>query len=92
MTLEVDFFQAAMKDGGQPNVGLLVLDFDETLSVSDTTSVIIDTAIAAAADVVRGKQTSHAMMSTSCNTQVSGTASPCYGWGAVTPRPTCYQL
>ncbi len=45
MTLEVDFFQAAIKDGRQPNVGLLVLDFDETLSVSDTTSIIIDTAI-----------------------------------------------
>lgn len=48
MELEVDFFQAAMKDSKQPKIGLLVLDFDETLSVSDTTSVIIDTAIASA--------------------------------------------
>ena len=47
MTLEVDFFQAAIEDERHPNIGLLVLDFDETLTVSDTTSVIIDTAIAA---------------------------------------------
>lgn len=45
MELELEFFQAALKDGEQPEIGLLVLDFDETLSVSDTTSVIINTAI-----------------------------------------------
>lgn len=45
MALELDFFQAAVQEGRQPKVGMLVLDFDETLSVSDTTSVIIDTAI-----------------------------------------------
>ena len=48
MALELDFFQAAVQEGRQPKVGLLVLDFDETLSVSDTTSVIIDTAIQSA--------------------------------------------
>ena len=31
-----------------PRVGVLVLDFDETLTVSDSTSVIIETAIEAA--------------------------------------------
>lgn len=61
MTLEVDFFQAAVKDGRQPNVGLLVLDFDETLSVSDTTAVIIDTAIANAHGSTNGENESMAM-------------------------------
>ena len=55
MKLEVDFFQAAVKDGQQPNIGLLVLDFDETLSAADTTSVIIDTAIASASSIANGE-------------------------------------
>ena len=61
MTLEVDFFQAAVKDGRQPNVGLLVLDFDETLSVSDTTSVIIDTARTTTQASTNGELASMAM-------------------------------
>ena len=55
MALELDFFQAAVQDGRQPKVGLLVLDFDETLSVSDTTSVIIDTAIQGAGSQDNGE-------------------------------------
>lgn len=55
MELELDFFQAAVKDAKQPRIGLLVLDFDETLSVSDTTSVIIDTAIRLAEAASNGK-------------------------------------
>lgn len=45
MRLEAEFFDAAMGTQPAPQVGLLVLDFDETLSVSDSTSVIISTAI-----------------------------------------------
>lgn len=48
MQLELDFFQAASMTHASPRVGVLVLDFDETLTVSDSTSVIIETAIAAA--------------------------------------------
>ena len=55
MALELDFFQAAVQEGRQPKVGLLVLDFDETLSVSDTTSVIIDTAIHSAGSQDNGE-------------------------------------
>lgn len=55
MELELDFFQAALKNAKQPRIGLLVLDFDETLSVSDTTSVIIDTAISRAEAASNGK-------------------------------------
>ena len=55
MELELDFFQAAVKDAKQPRIGLLVLDFDETLSVSDTTSVIIDNAISRAEAASTGK-------------------------------------
>ena len=80
MTLEADFFQAAMRDGRQPNIGLLVLDFDETLSVSDTTSIIIDTAVATAGESAKGPQTSTAMVCTSCDMRLSATASSCYTW------------
>lgn len=48
MRLELDFFQAASTTQPAPNVGLLLLDFDETLTVSDSTSVVIGTAIEAA--------------------------------------------
>ncbi|KAK9904248.1 hypothetical protein WJX75_007665 [Coccomyxa subellipsoidea] len=48
MQLELDFFQAASMTHASPRVGVLVLDFDETLTVSDSTSVIIETAIEAA--------------------------------------------
>ena len=73
MTLEVDFFQAAVKDGRQPSVGLLVVDFDETLSVSDTTSIIIDTAIADPQGSTNGENASTAMNTrcASCNMQLS---------------------
>jgi hypothetical protein len=54
MELELDFFQAAMKEAKQPKIGLLVLDFDETLSMSDTTTIIIDTAIDQAEDASKG--------------------------------------
>lgn len=57
MTLEVDFFQAAIADERQPNIGLLVLDFDETLSVSDTTSIIIDAAITTTEASTQGEHT-----------------------------------
>lgn len=55
MALELDFFQAAVQDGRQPKVGLLVLDFDETLSVSDTTTVIINSAIQSAGSQRNGE-------------------------------------
>ena len=64
MRLEAQFFDAAMGSTtmGLPppahGVGLLVVDFDETLSVSDTTSVIISTAIREAARAAGGVLTS----------------------------------
>ena len=47
MRLEAEFFDAAAGPAlPAPEVGLLVLDFDETLSVADSTSIVISTAIA----------------------------------------------
>ena len=54
MRLEAEFFDAALGASPAQHVGLLVLDFDETLSVSDTTSVIISTAIREAARAAGG--------------------------------------
>ena len=48
MRLEVRFFSAVPGSPVQPCVGILVVDFDETLTESDTTPSIIATAIAAA--------------------------------------------
>jgi hypothetical protein len=45
MRLEVEFFNAAASAIAGPQLGVLVLDFDETLTVTDSTSVIISTAI-----------------------------------------------
>ncbi len=55
MRLEAEFFDAAAGAGAAaPEVGLLVLDFDETLSVADSTSVVIATAIAEAERAAEG--------------------------------------
>ena len=49
MRLEAQFFDAAAGPAlPAPEVGLLVLDFDETLSAADSTSVVVATAIAEA--------------------------------------------
>ncbi len=48
MRLELEFFSAACAAHASPRVGDLVLDFDETLTLSDSTSVIINTAIESA--------------------------------------------
>lgn len=50
MRLEVEFFNAAATAHALPQLGVLVLDFDETLTETDSTSVIINTAIQAAAE------------------------------------------
>ncbi len=53
MRLELEFFDAAISTHASPRVGVLVLDFDETLTVSDSTSLIINTAIDAAGTAMR---------------------------------------
>ena len=53
MRHELDFFDAAISTYATPRVGVLVLDFDETLTVSDSTSVVINTAIDAAETAMR---------------------------------------
>ena len=48
MRLEVRFFSAVPGSPPRPCVGLLVVDFDETLTEADTTPRIIAAAVAAA--------------------------------------------
>ena len=48
MRLEVRFFSAVPASPARPCVGLLVVDFDETLTEADTTPRIIAAAVAAA--------------------------------------------
>ena len=56
MQLEVDFFSAQPDTNPPSAVRLLVVDFDDTCTASDTTSKVFDTAIAATVENAPGKQ------------------------------------
>ena len=45
MQMEVDFFSSQPGTGPPPNVGMLVVDFDDTCTSTDTISLIFNTAI-----------------------------------------------
>lgn len=46
MQMELDFFSSQPGTGPPPNVGMLVVDFDDTCTSTDTISQIFNTAIA----------------------------------------------
>ena len=54
MQMEVDFFSAQPGISSAPSVGMLVVDFDDTCTVTDTTSQIFNTAIAATVETASG--------------------------------------
>ena len=64
MQMEVDFFSAQPGISSAPSVGMLVVDFDDTCTATDTTSQIFNTAIAATVETASGtaapKKTTHA--------------------------------
>ena len=54
MQMEVDFFKAQPGTSSAPSVGMLVVDFDDTCTATDTTSQIFNAAIAAAVENASG--------------------------------------
>lgn len=54
MQMEVDFFSAQPGVSSTPSVGMLVIDFDETCTATDTTSQVFNTAIAASIEAAQG--------------------------------------
>ena len=54
MQMEVDFFSAQPGIRSAPSVGMLVVDFDDTCTATDTTSQIFNTAIAATVETASG--------------------------------------
>ena len=69
MQMEVDFFSAQPGISSAPSVGMLVVDFDDTCTATDTTSQVFNAAIAANAENAPGgagpRKTTHAFC-TSC--------------------------
>lgn len=61
MQMEVDFFSAQPGVSSAPSVGMLVIDFDDTCTVTDTTSLVFNTAIDATVEAAQGAA-SHAAM------------------------------
>ena len=54
MQMEVDFFSAQPGVSSAPSVGMLVIDFDDTCTVTDTTSLVFNTAIDATVEAAQG--------------------------------------
>lgn len=54
MQMEVDFFNAQPGVTSAPSVGMLVLDFDDTCTATDTTAQVFNTAIAATVETAPG--------------------------------------
>ena len=54
MQMEVDFFSAQPGVNSAPSVGMLVLDFDDTCTATDTTAQVFNTAIAATVETAPG--------------------------------------
>lgn len=54
MQMEVDFFNAQPDVSSAPSVGMLVIDFDDTCTVTDTTSLVFNTAIDATVEATQG--------------------------------------
>ena len=54
MQMEVDFFSAQPGTSPPPTIGMLVVDFDDTCTTTDTTSQVFNTAIAAAVESSAG--------------------------------------
>lgn len=54
MQMEVDFFSAQPGVSSAPSVGMLVIDFDDTCTATDTTSQVFNTAIAATVEASPG--------------------------------------
>ncbi|KAL3147596.1 hypothetical protein ABBQ38_014648 [Trebouxia sp. C0009 RCD-2024] len=53
MQMEVDFFNAQPDVSSAPSVGMLVIDFDDTCTVTDTTSLVFNTAIDATVEATQ---------------------------------------
>lgn len=54
MQMEVDFFSTQPGISSAPAVGMLVIDFDDTCTITDTTSLVFNTAIAATVEAAPG--------------------------------------
>lgn len=57
MQMEVDFFGAQTGTSPPPAIEMLVVDFDDTCTATDTTSQVFNTAIAATVEKTLGNWT-----------------------------------
>lgn len=70
MQMEVDFFSSRPGTSAPPSIGMLVLDFDDTCTSTDTISQIFNTAIAATQKMAPGRCMAALFASLTCCCEV----------------------